>query len=103
LFQNSAIQLKTIAELRISLIITLKSSVVSLDPVARRSVDYLARHVRLFGKFFRRLQQLSVQRFIALPMCAELIFYYWDKVVQATDGPPELIAGGFPICVCVCF
>jgi hypothetical protein len=97
LFQNSAIQLKTLTELRISLIFALRSSDTPPDPVAQNTIDLLTRHIRLFGKFFRRLQQLSVARFVALPMCRDLVLYYWDKIVQATNGPPALISGNiFP-------
>lgn len=63
------------------------------DPCARRSVDILTRHIRTFGKFFRRLQRLSHARFAALNMCSDLILYYWDQVVGATSGPSEMIAG----------
>lgn len=58
-----------------------------------RSIDVLNRHIRLFGKFFRRLQQLSHVQFSALPMCSDLILFYWSQVVEATGGPPNLIAG----------
>lgn len=51
--------------------------------------------MQLFGKFFRRLQQLEVQRFVALPNCGDLILYYWTKVVQATSGPSDYIEGLF--------
>ncbi|OCH87913.1 ARM repeat-containing protein [Obba rivulosa] len=89
LFQNSAVQFQALSELRIDLVIALKSSPSS--PVAERSIDLLTRHVRLFGKFFRRLQQLAVNRFVALPLCSDLVLYYWSKVVQATNGPTEYI------------
>jgi hypothetical protein len=91
LFQNSVVQLKTLIELRINLIAALRSS--GTDVAASTTIDILTRHVRLFGKFFRRLQQLAVSRFVMLPMCRDLVLYYWDKVVQATNGPPELISG----------
>jgi hypothetical protein len=93
LFQNSAIQLKTLTELRISILFAFRSSDTAPDPVAHNTMDLLTRHVRLFGKFFRRLQQLSVTRFVTLPMCRDLVLYYWDKIVQATNGPPALISG----------
>jgi hypothetical protein len=79
--------------LRIDLVIALRSSNGLPDQVARRSIDQLTRHVRLFGKFFRRLQQINVARFVALPMCDDLILYYWSKVVQATSGPSEFVIG----------
>ncbi|KAF9464415.1 armadillo-type protein [Collybia nuda] len=89
LFQNSAIQLKTLVELR--------NNVVPRDGTAKdvdsnRSVDILTRHIHIFGKFFRRLQQLSPPRFANLPMCSNLILFYWSQVVEATGGPPDQVA-----------
>ncbi|KAJ7094628.1 armadillo-type protein [Mycena belliarum] len=57
------------------------------NPYAQRTVDVLARHIGLFGKFFRRLQELSCSRFTALHKCADLVAYYWGKVVEATKHP----------------
>lgn len=65
----------------------------NIDVNSKRSVDILTRHIRLFGKFFRRLQQLSPIRFSKLSMCNDLILFYWSQVVEATGGPPEQIAG----------
>ena len=39
------------------------------------------------------MQQLSTGIFALQPACADLVLYYWSKVVQATNGPPEHIAG----------
>ena len=58
----------------------------------------LTRHVRLFGKFFRRVQQLSFIKFVKLPLCSELILYYWNKVVQASEMPAEAMAGALRRC-----
>lgn len=91
--KNAAIQLQTLSELRINLVLSLRSSQAPTSAAAARSIDQLTRHIRLLGKFFRRLQQLDVRRFVALPLCTDLIMYYWSKVVQATSGPPELVAG----------
>jgi len=93
LFQNSAVQLKALTELRISVIFAFHSSDTTPDPVAHNTMDLLTRHIRLFGKFFRRLQQLSVTRFVALPMCRDLVLYYWAKIVQATNDPSALVSG----------
>ncbi|KAI0347520.1 ARM repeat-containing protein [Trametopsis cervina] len=87
---NSSTQLQTINELRINLILATPSSTLSITS-AETSLATLTRHIRLFGKFFRRLQQLDVQRFVALPGCNDLILYYWSKVVQATSGPANYI------------
>ena len=93
LFRNSAIQLKALTELRQALLLSLTRSGLAVDQPTRRSVDILTRHIRLFGKFFRRLQQLSQARFVELPTCSELILFYWSQVDEATCGPPDLIAG----------
>ncbi|KAF8076536.1 armadillo-type protein [Lyophyllum atratum] len=79
LFQNSAIQLKALTELRTNIIV-------------QRSLNIFTRHIRVFGKFFRRLQQLSPSRFVALPMCSDMILFYWSQVVKATSGPAELVS-----------
>ncbi|KAG2110216.1 uncharacterized protein F5147DRAFT_772483 [Suillus discolor] len=39
----------------------------------------------------RRLQQLKPKKFVQLPTANQIVLYYWDRVVQATNGPPELI------------
>jgi hypothetical protein len=80
-------------ESRTDLLMALRASNSPPDQVARRSIDQLTRHVRLFGKFFRRLQQINVARFVGLPMCDDLVLYYWSKVVQATSGPAEFVMG----------
>ncbi|TDL29402.1 ARM repeat-containing protein [Rickenella mellea] len=98
-FQNSTVQIQNLYELRMKLIVAMTSQ--KLDSIQTRSLDYLTRHVRLFGKLFRRLQQLSPSRFVALPLCSDLIFYYWSKVIQSANGPPALITDSpdaiFPI------
>ncbi|KAI0660923.1 ARM repeat-containing protein [Cubamyces menziesii] len=89
-FQNSTVQFQAISELRINVVSALGSP--PTDPVAQRALDLFTRHVRIFGKLFRRMQRSSTARFVALPMCGDLVLYYWSKVVQATTGPPEQIA-----------
>lgn len=93
LFSSSAVQLQTLSELRINIVLALRSGAASATPVAEHSIAILTRHIRLFGKFFRRLQQLDAKRFVALPSCGDLILYYWSKVVQATNSPNDQIAG----------
>ncbi|KAG2154931.1 ARM repeat-containing protein [Suillus bovinus] len=90
LFQSSTGQLKILSELRINLVLALRASGTS-DRLTLLSIDRLTRHVRVFGKFFRRLQQLKPDKFVQLPTGNEIVLYYWDRVVQATNGPPELI------------
>ncbi|KAI0352893.1 ARM repeat-containing protein [Trametes cingulata] len=89
-FQNSAVQLQAVSELRINLVSALGT--VPSDPVSQRALDLLTRHVRVFGKLFRRMQRDATAHFVTLPMCGDLVLYYWSKVVQATTGPPEQIA-----------
>lgn len=93
LFQHSAFQLQNLSELRINLVTAIRASNTSPDATARRSIDQLSRHVRLLGKFFRRLQQLNVAQFVELPMCSDIVLYYWAKVVEATNAPPQTISG----------
>ena len=59
------------------------------------AIDRLTRLVRLYGKFFRRMQQLSSGNFALQEVSADLVLYYWGKVVEATNGRPEYIAGMF--------
>ncbi|KAH9947240.1 ARM repeat-containing protein [Amylocystis lapponica] len=96
LFQASSAQLQTSSELRINILVALQST--SMDVHTRRSVDLFTRHIRAFGKLYRRMQQLTVARFVALPGCSDLVLYYWSKVGQARNSPPEYIADS-PIAV----
>jgi hypothetical protein len=80
-------------ELRVNLVIAASTSLNTAGGIAWQSIDQLTRHVRLFGKFFRRLQQLSATHFSELPMCNDLVLYYWSNVVQATSSPPDFISG----------
>ncbi|EIN10324.1 ARM repeat-containing protein [Punctularia strigosozonata HHB-11173 SS5] len=89
-FSSAARRLQELSETRIALVGALAPAPNA--NAARAAVDRLTRHVRLFGKCFRRFQQLGAQRFIGLPYCNDLVLYYWSKVVQAANGPPELIA-----------
>ncbi|TFY59275.1 hypothetical protein EVJ58_g5888 [Rhodofomes roseus] len=90
LFQASAMQLQALSELRINIMLALQTA--QTDKIGAHSIDILTRHVRLFGKLFRRMQQLSPSRFVALPICSDLILYYWSKVVQASNAPADAIA-----------
>ncbi|KAI1796323.1 ARM repeat-containing protein [Ganoderma leucocontextum] len=89
-FQNSAVQLQALSELRINLVSALGT--MPVDPITQRALDLLTRHVRVFGKLFRRMQRDNSSHFVTLPMCGDLVLYYWSKVVQATNGKPEQIA-----------
>lgn len=57
------------------------------------SMDFLTRHIRQFGKLFRRMQQLNNAKFVELNSSKDIVLYYWSKVVEATDSPPNFIAG----------
>lgn len=90
LFQSSTAQLKLLSEQRISFVFALRSS-SNPDPIMPVTIDILTRHVRVFGKFFRRLQQLEPAKFVELPTCNAMVLYYWEKVVQAANGPSDMI------------
>ncbi|KAG6903497.1 hypothetical protein C0995_005520 [Termitomyces sp. Mi166 len=92
LFHNSAVQVKTLIALRTDVTMSLIQANSNTDPQVHRFIDMFTRHVRVFGKFFRRLQQLSPARFVALPACSDLILYYWSQVVRATTGAPNLVS-----------
>jgi hypothetical protein len=70
----------------------LRSAATPPDPITLHSLNLLYKFVRTFGKFFRRVQQIDVVRFVDLPLCDDLILYYWEKVVQANSSA-ELIEG----------
>ncbi|KAG6911227.1 hypothetical protein DXG01_003094 [Tephrocybe rancida] len=91
LFQVSTVQLKSLTTLRTDLIVGLIQANANTDPQVQRFIDIFTRHIRVFGKFFRRLQQLSAARFVTLPMCSDLILFYWSQVVKATGDAPNLV------------
>ena len=102
MFQNCTVQAKSLCELRTQLVValvtgTIPAPVGDAARVAELSMRTLTRHVLLFAKFFRRLQQLDASRFVLLPSSGELILWYWNKVVEATGGPAEYIQGSIPI------
>jgi hypothetical protein len=72
----------------------LRSAAAPPDPIALRSLNSIYKSVCTFGKFFRRLQQIDVARFVELQLCDDLVLYYWEKVVQA-NASAELIEGMF--------
>jgi hypothetical protein len=91
-FRYSATQLRGLYETRIGLLMDLRSASAPPDPIALRSLNLIYKSVCTFGKFFRRLQQIDVPRFVELPLCDDLVLYYWEKVVQA-NASVELIEG----------
>ncbi|KAG6833896.1 hypothetical protein H0H87_007907 [Tephrocybe sp. NHM501043] len=92
LFGVSATQVKDLTGLRTDLVVALIQNNTISDPQAQRFIDIFTRHIQVFGKFFRRLQQLSTPRFVALPMCSDLILWYWSHVVLATGQAPNLVS-----------
>ncbi|KAK0206374.1 armadillo-type protein [Desarmillaria ectypa] len=86
-FQSSAVQLQVLLDLRYKIV---TSGSVNTHQ-SFKFVETLTTHIRHIGKFFRRLSQLSHARFVELPMCGDLIMFYWSLVVQATSGEPGLI------------
>jgi hypothetical protein len=103
-FQYSAVQLRGLYETRISILMDLRSAATQPDPIALHSLNLLYKYVRTFGKFFRRVQHLDVTRFVELPLCDDLILYYWEKVVQANSSAElieDLETAVFPVRILV--
>ena len=92
MFRYSATQLRGLYETRIGLLMDPRSAAAPPNPIASRSLNLIYKSVCTFGKFFRRLQQTDVVRFVELPLCDDLVLYYWEKVVQA-NASAELIEG----------
>lgn len=57
------------------------------------AIKLLTKHLLAFGKLFRRIQQLSRERFAALPTCGDLVLFYWSEVVAAANVSSQMIAG----------
>ncbi|KAG9317447.1 ARM repeat-containing protein [Chiua virens] len=93
LFQSSTVQLRELSELRIRLVHALLPTSAA-DPITTLSIDRLTRHVRVFGKFFRRLQQLDPAKFVEIPACNDMVLYYWSKVVEATNRQSQVTNQG---------
>ncbi|KAJ7276541.1 armadillo-type protein [Mycena haematopus] len=89
LVEESRQWLESLVDHRQGIILAHKTGLVA-NPAAQRTVDILTRHTRLLGKFFRRLQELSVNRFAALPCCPALIAYYWGEVTKAAADPSQI-------------
>ncbi|TCD64327.1 hypothetical protein EIP91_004237 [Steccherinum ochraceum] len=100
LFKSTVGQLQVLTEKRVEIVVALQPS-SNWSPVVNSSINYLTRHIFAFGKFYRRLLQLDASRFVTFPTSDELVYYYWNKVIQATGGPSGCIANSngaiFPI------
>lgn len=99
-FSGSVPQFRNLFELRTKLLATVQTSRVTLDLIGRKSVESLTKHVLTFGKFFRRLQQPAIPRFVALPCCSDLVLYYWQIVVDANSAPAGYTDGAFSRFTC---
>jgi len=85
--------MQALYEHRITITTSLNSSNLPNTPSVLLAIEKITRHVRAFGKFFRRFQQLDTKKFVLLPICTDIVLYYWNKVVQSTEVSPELING----------
>ncbi|KAK7054202.1 importin N-terminal domain-containing protein [Favolaschia claudopus] len=89
LVAETAPWLKQLVDLRQTIVTDQRGTLAANRP-AQSTVDILTRHTRLMGKFFRRLQELSVNRFATLPCCPNLIAYYWGEVTKAAADPSNI-------------
>lgn len=96
-FKSSGFQMQSLHEHRIMLTTSLNASNLPNSPPVLLAIERITRHVRAFAKFFRRLQQLDTKRFVLLPICTDVVLYYWNGVVRSTEVSPELINGTRPI------
>jgi len=85
--------MQSLYERRIAITTSLSSSNLPNTPSVLLTVERITRHVRAIGKFFRRLQQLDIKKFVLLPICTDVVLYYWSLVVKSTEVPPEVING----------
>ncbi|KAF8528819.1 ARM repeat-containing protein [Hysterangium stoloniferum] len=87
---TSALETNNFVEVEISP--SSRSTPTSIPVLSTKSIEHLTRHLRLYGKMFRRMQQLSVKRFVELPNANDLVLYYWGEVVKAASGPSDMIS-----------
>jgi len=92
-FKSSGFQMQSLYEHRIAITTSLNSSNLPNTPPVLLAVEKITRHVRAMGKFFRRLQQLETRTFVLLPICTDIVLYYWSVVVKSTEVSSELING----------
>ena len=92
-FKSSGFQMQSLYEHRITITTSLNSSNLPGTPPVLLAIEKITHHVRTFGKFFRRLQQLVTKEFVLLPVCTDVVLYYWNKIVQSTEMSPGLING----------
>jgi hypothetical protein len=91
-FGSSASQFKGFCDLRTNLIIALRTGQAPQpNQFALKAISLFTKHIRRFGKLFRRMQQHNLPKFITLPFCTDVVLYYLNKVVEAVNGPKEYI------------
>lgn len=104
LFSQSCFQLaREFSELRVCLVVGLRQALVGassspgqgLPTTALKPIEVFTKHIKLYGKMFRRMQRLFSRRFIGLPGANEFVLYCWTEVVKAASGPSDLIEGIF--------
>ncbi|KAF8607722.1 ARM repeat-containing protein [Ceratobasidium sp. AG-I] len=94
-FQNSVVQLQSVFNFRVQLILALHSShsfsMLSAD--GEHCLKLLKDHIQFVtDDYFRMMQKQALSRFIKMPGCTELVRYNWDQVVKAMNSPAELRA-----------
>ncbi|KAF9534185.1 armadillo-type protein [Crepidotus variabilis] len=101
LVQNSATQVRSLWVLRKSVLLPLVANKSSMDDATRQTILVLTKHLRVFGKLFRRLQQLSIDRFTNLAISTELVLFYWGEIVDSTNYSESVISdsddAAFPV------
>lgn len=93
MFQNSAIQVKVLTSMRQTIVLSMLQTDPGNSQYIRHTISVLTRHIRLFGKFFRRMQQLSHERFVLLPTSDELVMFYWTQVAESANYPESFVVG----------
>ncbi|KAF8165214.1 armadillo-type protein [Crassisporium funariophilum] len=92
MFQSSVAQVKALSGMRNTIVLSVLQNNSMGNEQTRRTISVFTRHLRLFGKFFRRMQQLSPERFVSLTSSGDLIMFYWSQVVEATNHPQDFVA-----------
>lgn len=92
-FVYSTSRVTSLIDLRINLVTSLGTSEQPTDGNASRSIAYLTRHIRQFGKLFQRMQKLNPTQFVQIKTANDVVLFYWSKVVQAASSPENAIAG----------
>ncbi|KAG8934669.1 hypothetical protein FRC02_009496 [Tulasnella sp. 418] len=85
-------QLQGLWSFRTALAEALYLKQIPASDVTIKTLELITRRVKAFGKGFRRMQQTGIVRFVTLPGCSQLVLYYWDRVMEATNALPEYTA-----------